>query len=308
MENFQSRRGFHREMSKKMKRSMEDELSGCLTIFEVMGLQYFSLKSLTNKTLNERPSALRTAYMLIIFTFVIMLMVLYIITDQFAMKETMSSKNALMFVVQHSMNMGMIIVVSTTIVQAYCSTRSMKQIFLNTKQIVQLCELQEFRLELDFNRIKRETWKKFAAMVCFIATTHLTVFIANGAASGNYSILLGMIPMLFLNTTVLKFVFYVGMINSQLEFLVKLLNDVFKRKPSRIMSNINFYLVNVKPVKTPEDPMKKLRAVWNIYHVIYDNAALVNKSLGLTVLTILGCLVVAMTVSGKGLAMENLSK
>lgn len=297
-ESFQSLRGFRCEMSKVKKRSMEEELNGCLTVFEAMGLQYFSLKSLTWKNLKERPSVCRTIYMILVLCVITLMTVLFILKDQALMRDSMSSKNVLMFIVQHSMNVAMIIVLFTSLLQSFFSTRSIKKIYFNMKQIAVIC-LQEFRIELDFERIKKETWIKYSTMLSFLTIIHVVLALNTGQSIDDVlHLAFGIVPLLFLNTVVFKFVFYVGIINNQLEFMIKLLDDIFKYRPIRIIDNINYHLTTVKPAKTPEDPMKKLRAVWKIYNIVYDNGLLVNRSFGLTLLAMLGSLVILLTISG----------
>lgn len=279
-------------------KKIEEELNRCLILFEYTGLQYFSLKSLTQSNVDSRPSILRTIYMLVLFVFVNAMAVSYILLDHSAVKGALTSKNVIMFVVKHSMNVAMVIILSVSFVQSYTSTRHIKKVYLNTKEIARLCS--EFKLDIDFKQIRNDAWKRVAVMISFIFLMHGSVMLAHrNSPNSTLQLLLGILPIFFLLMIVYKFVMYVDMVNSQLRLLERLFMDVFQYQPIKILENgINVQLKHVEPSKPFNEILNKLRVVWKIYNVIFDNGSLINDSLGLTVLTLLIGLVIALTVSG----------
>lgn len=103
--------------------------------------------------------------------------------------------------------------------------------------------------------------------------------------------LIGSIPILLLFMIIYKFVFYVDMVNNQLEFVVKLLDKTFQPEEVKVVGEMCFK-------NTLDDPLKKLRAIRKVYNIIFESGALVNRSNGLTILILLMDLVIAITASG----------
>lgn len=274
---------------------MEENLNSCLILFEYTGLQYFSLKPLTKD--GKRPSVLRTAYMLVLLVGVNALAVFYILFDYSMVRGELTSRNIVMYAIKSLMIVGLVTVLSVSFVQSFVSTQSVKKIYLNSKETVQLC--LEFKLNIDFKKIKRNALKKVCAMLSFIFALHGFVMLSHmNNLHNTLQLTLGIFPMLFLLVVVYKFVFYVDIVNSQLRLLETILEEIFRYQPSKINDN-DVDLKQVEPSKPVDDvTFSKLRVLWKMYNLIYDNGTLINESIGLTVLTLLiGC-AIALTVSG----------
>lgn len=284
-------------MSKSKMSSTEEELNCFLSIFEFMGLQYFSAKSLSEKSLKEKPSFWRVIHLLVLFLLISSIMISYIIQFNPSRETNVTYKNVLTLVIQYSMNVGMLLIVWVGLFDSFRSVKSMKKILLNVKEIRKL-SLLDFRIEIDFKRIRERTWRRFASIIAFVAIVHGTFSFWHLETQGVYKALFGVIPMSFVSVIVYKQLFLIDMVNNQLEYLQRLLESVFHYKPIRIIDNINFHLTTVKSAEAPEDPMKKLRATWKLYNIIYNSSNLVNDSLGLTALILLVSMVIALTGSG----------
>lgn len=274
-----------------------EELYSFMFIFEVFGLQYFSLQKLSPENFKTKPGHCRILYMLFILVIIVSMTVGYIIHDHTQILEPITMKHLVMIAVQQSMNFGILLVVTVSLVQSYVSTNNIKGIFMNTRDIIQLC-VYDFKIAIDFNRIKSEARKTLRNFVIFITTLHGTLMLIHmNSFDELLQMMLGMLPIFFLVMVEYKFVFYVDMVNRQLEFLKNLLEDTFKYQLIRNIDDFNFHLT-VRPIKAPDDPIRKLRAAWKIYMKIYDISRLINDSIGLTVLVMLMSLVIALTVSG----------
>lgn len=278
---------------------MTEDLNSCSILFELTGLQYFSLKSLTKDNVENRPSISRTAYMLVLFVFINSLAVSYVHHDHSIIKGDLTSKNLIMFVIKHSMNVGLVAILSVNLLQSYATTKSIKKIYLNSEEIARLC--LKFKLNIDFKKIKKDAWKRIWMMSGVIFVMHGSVILAHINCPNNVlQQILGILPIFFMLMIAFKFVFYVNIVNHQLQLLEKLFEDSMQNDPVKVIeSNIDVYLTQVKSSKPVDDTrLNKLRVVWKIYNVIYDNATLINQSIGLTVLALLMGLVIALTVSG----------
>lgn len=268
---------------------MEDALNNFLFVFELMGLQYFSL---VNDNLKDRPTALRTAFMFVIITLISTLLLCYFSFVPLK-EEIITSKTVLNFAIKHSMGVGLLLVVYTSIIQSYISTRSIKKVYLNTKEIVRIV-YREFNVPVDFNLIKRAARKSILLMSLFLVTVHIVLAIKTVKSLLNaIDSVFSLFAVFFLLVIVYKFVFYVAMVNSQLLLMRDLLRGVFKN----FITKPNF-TTSSEIARLTEDPLKQFRAARRIYNLIYENASLINSSNGLTILILLISIVITLTASG----------
>lgn len=279
---------------------MEKELNNCLVIFELSGLQYFSLKSLTPENVKSRPSWVRFIYMLVLLVTLTALVLASIYIDEEDKDQSITTRNLLGFIIQQSMNAGLMLVTVTTLIESYTSTQNMKQLYLNQKEIIHTYS-QHFDVIIDFKKIKKMATRRGLALTIFYFGINGILTLIN-IESEKYFLLsmIGLVPVLFLFMSVLKFVFYVSSVNEQLNFLMNYLKEIFKHDTISIIGDMNHRMIQLKPRPTEpsDDLIRKLRKAVKIYGIIYENSGLINASVGWSVFSFLLCLTTATTVSG----------
>lgn len=279
---------------------METEFSSSLLIFEVLGLQYFSLKLLSCKTLWTRPSIVRTVYMILLLIFMTGISVWFVTSEAvLETSSTVTAKNVLTFALQHSLNLGLILVVIVSMVQSYFTTPKVKKIYLNFKEITDIA-LDHFNIKKDFKQVRKGAIKRITVVVSSFVVLHLTSFFFRfGSVNDTIPMLVGAIPVFYLIMVGYKYVFYVAMVNHQMRCVLRLLEEAFKRPLiiTKNIENIKFNLTNTQIVKKYENPMTKLLAVRRTFNLVYENGTLINESNGLTILIVLVDLVIAITAS-----------
>lgn len=278
---------------------MENELNDVLVVLEAIGLQYFSLKSLTEKNSKTRPSVWRVVYMIFLLILISGLVIIYVARDHTRIKQDeITIKNVIMFMIQHSMDIGLSLVICVGLIHSLVSTQCVKKVYLNSNEVSRLIN-DEFKMAFNYKSVRKEAWRKLVFVLMFVLTLHVIVILVHAGTPDNvYQLLLGILPMLFLSMVVYKFIFYVCMINHQLAFLKVILDDVFKVKTIKPIETINLHLTIIKPVNTKVDELKKLRIISKVYNIIYENGSLINASHGFTMLILLLSVVLAITVSG----------
>lgn len=274
---------------------METELKSFLNIFELLGLQYFSITELNVDNFKKRPTFLRAIFMLVLITIVCSLMIFFVTNETSAVEGKVTAKNVIMYAVKRSFNLGMILVCCSSIVQSFVSTKKMKKVFMNIRQVVEIAKV-EFDVCVDFKRFKKSALRKLWFLLLFFATIHgsVTLFYWN-EENLFIKMFFGAIPVVFLLIIVYKIVFFIALINYQLELLSDIITDIFQYHPIKIIENINFHLTSVKTI---EDPLEKSRFARKIFNIIFESGALINSSNGLTMLLMLSTLVISLTVSG----------
>lgn len=275
-----------------------EELSPVLQVLELFGLQSFSLKSLTVKNLKKNPSLGRFMYLVLWLIALPTITVFRVLgDDSVGSQSPVTPRSILMFVIIHSMNLGSMLVVFCSLFQSFACTQKVKKIFLNTRNIIQICQ-DEFKIVIDAKKIKVNALKRLITAVVVTSSLHATVILIQFETVADlFDMTLGLVPIMFLVLVVYKFVFFVCMVNNQLEFIKALLEKMFKQELIKIIDNINFHLTAVKPA-TADGPLRKLRVITKVYATIYENGNLINESNGLTVLVLLMSLVIALTVAG----------
>lgn len=281
---------------------MEDELSGSLFIFELLGLQYFSLKTINQTSLKSKfEPTCRLVYMFFLLVLLSILVAAFLVGESSLIIGSVTAKTVMMFAVKNSMSAGFILVVFTSLIQSYMSTEKTKKIYLNTQRISVIFQ-EEFDVFIDFKKIKNLAWKRLALSFVLFTMFHGSVGLFQMKYKNDiYAIFIGAIPLLFFLCIVYKLVFYIDFINLHLEFLDQLISDIEILQPIKIIDNINFHLLSVKavrPTKFPKDSLQKFMMSRKIYNLIYDNGTLINSSNGLVVLMMLVSSVVTLTASG----------
>lgn len=148
---------------------MEAALDSYLVLCELTGLQYFSLKSLTCDNFKDPPSIFRTIYMFVLIGVVSFLMYVYIFVDKASVSGVMTS-NILMRAIINSLSIGLVLVVSVSLVQSYLLTRATKKIFYNVNQIAEI-SLDQFGIKVNYKRIKASIWRRGATMIIFFVVS-----------------------------------------------------------------------------------------------------------------------------------------
>lgn len=279
---------------------MEKELNNCLVIFELTGLQYFSLKTLTKENADEKISTLRKVGAFFLLVLLSGFMICFIYSGNSTTIKTVTAKNILMFVIRNSMNVGLLLIVLTSLTQSYSTTRSTKKIFFNIKEMTEIC-CREFNICVDFKRIKKAAWKKISVILLFFGTVHgMSTFFQAKDFTDALPMLLSAVPTLFLLVVAFKFVFYVDMINSQLTFLDGIIKNLICNQPSKFVDSISFRIIPVVPEKQlySSDTMRKLRVTRKMFNLIYENGIMTNSSNGLSILVLLIDLVISFLASG----------
>lgn len=273
------------------------ELSGSLFLAEVMSLQYFSIKSLNQHNLRDRPSALRIFFAVVLFTCLAALAALFTLSDN-KTDQNVTAKNILMFVIQKSMNVFTIFLVASGMVQSYIKTTSVKNIFWNTKEITQMC-LDEFKSEIDFKLVKKTSRKRLLQMaVCQIISYGTMTYFSYRTPFDIIVLSLGSFPIFFYFVVLYKFVFFVQLINFELKFLKKILNEVFANELAPVADSSSIHFVTPTTNKIPTNPLRKLVIARKVYDKIYENGEYVNDSMGFTIFVMLMNLVICMTCTG----------
>lgn len=204
---------------------------------------------------------------------------------------------------------GWVMDICIGIVQSYWATPLTRRFILNCLKIAENFH-NDFQYAVDHRIVKNKLIRKtvflvayFVGTICFL---HLFAkFYLKGNSSG-LKYYLTICPLIFLVSVVLKFVFHVRLINTHLEAINSVLLNLF---PKFSFTNV-VHGVFVKPMqkKVYFETTLKLKNISKMYLMIVENAELVNKSMGLTLLTFTAVKVVSTIAESYRILMAALGK
>lgn len=236
---------------------------------------------------------------MLVFVFLTVQMIIFA-TFAFSedIQEKLNAKTVLNLVVQHAMYAGLILIIFVGFIQTYTTTPLAKRIFLNCIKITEKIQ-QDFCHFVNYKPIRRKVINYFVFIIIFIFCSQLFMHSVESFFKEKTTFLrtcFAIFPLIFLHTTAFKFVFYVSLVNNQLEIVGKLIPELISVEP-KVFNRLGFY---VKPVKSNKsfEIMKNIKNIREIFNVICENTELINRSMGITVLSIIAVMVVAITASG----------
>lgn len=257
---------------------MLEVLNSIAFIFEVAGLQNFSLKSLT---VMRNRSVIRTGY-----TVVLLLSVAYanfLFTRPADISE-ITIKNLLIHLINRALNFGGTAIVCTSIIESFVYTQNFMKIFLNINEVSRL-SLRELKIPMNLEQVKKSSWMILTVMVTILCVLHGSVtYVHIKVGNGYFWMAVGAAPMFLAIIINFKLVFLINLTNNQLDFLDKVMHEIFT---ARTLCSLKNRIVHLRPAYTEnyyEVKLRKLNAARKIYNLLTENVDLVNKSHGLTLL------------------------
>lgn len=287
----------------------EKHLSHCAAFFQIFGHQYFSVNTLSEKTLSQSPSRWYTFYFFFIFVLMTGQMIVFA-TFAFSddLQVQLSSKTILTYVVQHSMYIGLIVIICVSLIQSFTTTLLYKKFFLNCMKITKNC-FEDFDLRINNHGVRTFVYKFFISIVSFFVASQTLLYYYEthfGESKVLGKNLFGTIPLIFLSSTAIKFIFQVKLVNYHMETILNILPKIMQSR-IKIVDSLTFYAKPIKPMKSAELSMK-IRNIRRMYNIVCENAEIINRSMGATLLAIVIVLVIAITASGYRLFLAMLGK
>lgn len=285
--------------------NIADELNGCLVINEVIGIQYFSLKRSLKENFQEKTTVVQKFGFLVYLVAFLVLGV--VVVKKTALEEKISSQNVLSRIYQMVNSYSFFVFIITSLIQSYATTNHLKKFFKNTKDLADWSST-EFDKNMNF-AVFRKTFVKWFLSINLLYLTALGGLVCKITSSVSESVPMFIFGIFssFVLLNVFKFFFYVCFINFQLEHVEKLLQSTFQPQRGQKIGKIFILKVKEKFEIPANCVMHQLLVVWKMYNKIRDNASLVNKSTGLTMMFALVNSIMTFIYSGYELTIGAIS-
>lgn len=269
------------------KKSVINDFMHCFFIFQVLGLQNFSIKNL------QKQGELKTRVKFIIYSIVLLIIVAIQNFTSIAIKYTKESphndkvkKSLLSNVLEIVIGFAVFVVTTAIQVSSLLSTCNQRQILLNIQEIAETLE-NRLKYTVNYRNLKiRAFYKIVITTIFFIVALALVNYIDN--------ILNLMFSFLIILFVGVQFSFYADLINWNLCVLEKTLGELSKLKDSKVFVVQSKFNSNVHS----ESFHRTLIAIKSIYMMVWETSELINKSFGRQILLFMVVNVICLAYAG----------
>lgn len=269
--------------------SLADKLDGTLKVFEIFGLQLFSLRSVFTKAAGQQWTSFRIIYFIVLCTICFVFGCLILLTS--FSTEKVTTKNVLSVFYLQLLNYFFLTALGSSLIQSAISMKNIQRVFISSQEISNICE-KDFSVVMKFGELRKSTLKKICVMVITaIAASCATVY-AQFDNAEEFELLNTSIVTTFLSMIVCKFSFFVDLVNLQIRHVEELFVLIFKAKPTQTYEKV--YRIDVMEKRGKEE-LRKLTTVWKIYIKVSENASIINRSMGLTILLVVVIAIMVVT-------------
>lgn len=273
-----------------MKQStLAEELDGTLKIFEIFGLQFFSLKSVFAKASGQQWTIFRIIYFIFLCTTCFVFGCLILITS--FLTEKVTTKNVLTVFYLQLLNYYFLTALVSSLIQSAISTKHIQRVFISSQEISNISE-KDFNVAMKFGELRKSTLKKICVMVVIAIVATCATIYAQFDNAQEFELLNTSLLTTLLSMIVCKFSFFVNLVNLQVRHIEELFVLIFQAKPSQTYGKVYRNDVMEKPGK---QELRKLTTVWKIYIKVSKNASIINRSMGLTILLVVVIAIMVVT-------------
>lgn len=258
-----------------------DEINCFSKLFILFGLQYFFDKDLKSDSRKDFKSFF-AAYFTVLVLLVLGLL-LFVISPEFTNEadDDRSLRNVIDRIRNIFMECALVLTLLLGLVESFVKTESVKKLIEKVVSISTMFNL-ELGHSLDY-KLFRKTWMRnfflFFSTLTFSYVTWVIATIVNGDSFS--TLLFGLLPFVFFSLLIFKFIFYVGLVNFQLE------NLSLVSAPAAIRKSRQEASANVE--------LRKILALRRIYSSIYDCGQYANHIMTVSSLCTLVVLVILLT-------------
>ena len=261
-----------------------EALKGYFRVFELFGLQYFSFKDLVENVQQKRSNWFYRIYFIILLLIFPFSVTIYVAILDDISTISLDLNNGFNHFIKAILQLSLIATIIGGLIESYVKTDQVKEIIMKTKKISTFFKT-EFNHDIDYESFCK-TWKKRTLGMSFLIFIAFVVMsIAFGLVTGVYiPVFIGLVSILFLAILELKLVYYVDLLNLQLENLHEVIVKSSCPKKSEC------YLKNYHNCK--------VLAYRRCHLMIYDLVELANSSFSAFLLLMLLFLILSITYSG----------
>lgn len=265
---------------------LEHFLSGMTTIYEIMGLQFFSLSSvsLQDGFLQEDRVSKKHKFLILITVTALLVQITGIGSAIWLEKQNQQNDNVTTgLIVQFTAYSMMVFVVAVSILHSFAMTKQTKKIFRNFMKTSKIFAVELDEKIDDANLARRIKLSFIRVSSCFVVLTVLLLAFIYQHNQTNVFLwaVLVIFPHFFLNVVDNYFMFFIMIVNENLKTIAKVLAKFQKMRETKKLSIVTTHLYVKTERRSYDETFNSLLKLKRIYGIIADTTSLINKVMGL---------------------------
>lgn len=281
---------------------MEKHLSGATVIFQLVGLQFFSLdaESFTDKIIQKNQVSKKHKFFILITVLAMSLqgfgiMFAIQLEKQHGQNENVTTAITVQFVAY----VMMLIVIVVSVFHAFCKMGKTKKIFCNFEKIL-ITFVNELDTKIDYANFARRSMLSFYkvtfSFVLLAVSLHVFVYSYNQSNVFLWAVLT-IYPHFFLEVVDVYFMFFIMLVTENLKTLLEVLLKIHKLRGSTdINIGLHFYVKDGR--KKNDEMFNDIQKLKRIYGILADTTCLINEVMGLPFMIQLVLMVLANVSAG----------
>lgn len=264
------------------KVSMENSLSGATAIFELMGLQFFSV---SHESLQEGFHSSQQVSKKHKFLFLIIILtsslqgagIVYAISLDSHHQQNDNVRTSL--TVQFISYTLMVAIILISVLLALHKRKNTKKIFCNFKKIFKIF-INELDEKIDYANIARRSKLTFIKTTIFFVFQIVVVLVfVHQHNQSNFFLwaVLVIYPYFFLQVVSNYFIFFIMVVTENLRTILKVLEKIHKM---RKVMKMKVGVINLHAKPLDDDLLNSLLTLKRIYRIIADTTGLINEVAG----------------------------
>lgn len=244
--------------------------------FQFFGLQTFTLGNVKNKKSNSKyPSKIFWGFVLF---WIVMALIFFVFLFEQFLQKTKANKNYLAVVFNFFSYFNYSLPVLVGAVLTFVHHSKLCDFFQKSEKISNLCS-NFFGFEIDYRKMEKGFSVFYVFNVVFFS--FLIIHIGFEGASVFWRItklILSFIIGVYIQMIIIRFNFYVQVVNFHLKILINLISNLFASKENWIQDHSKVKIINIRPrnLLTRQEIV-----IWReIYLLIKEMSFLINQSMG----------------------------
>lgn len=271
-----------------------DSFNHCYKVFELSGLEFYSLESVTSLNSTRKISKARLIYMSFVLSVLVILTVIFMFFEEDIEFNSATVHNVVMLTFQSASGISLYGIIAIGILESFCKSDERKQFYANFNLILILL-MENFGMKIDdfekFSRkIRRIILVSLSAFTCF----HLIVASFQQFNTVHFVMVtfVAYFPLIFILIVSIRTIFYVELTN----YAIKKLNEI-------VCNNIligTYKLsgkINTKCSYLQKEFTQNLLIARKIYSLILKNANILDHSWGFGLMCCIIGFIVTLIVS-----------
>lgn len=205
-----------------------ETLSAFFKLFELCGLQHFSLQNVIKKNQSRRSKIIHFVYFILLFAFNLFAVVIYVHGLVKLRERSISTRNMLTVLIKFTYNVGLVAAIIAGLVEGLVNMKQFKIIIALAIRLGKIFS-SDFQFHSNYAKFKQVLTIRISGFF-LVALTAIFILLSTSEHDVHIIfVIVIIVPELFVSMILVTFNFYVQLVNFQLECLVLVVIKSFRQ-------------------------------------------------------------------------------